>query len=107
MAGELIASFLILHVHYSFIIIIHYYYLPLTWGGCLSARAGQAAAKLHGAALPLWSRSLSGSSLAAYGMKKNVPQSPTVVSTGVSTSAGECCPQLPGAGCRTGKIAPW
>lgn len=29
-------------------------------------------------------------------MKKNVPQSPAVVSTGVSTSASECCPQLPG-----------
>lgn len=29
-------------------------------------------------------------SLAAYGVKKNVPQPPTVTSTGVSTSASEC-----------------
>lgn len=30
-------------------------------------------------------------SLAAYGVKKNVSQPPTVTSTGVSTSAGKCC----------------
>lgn len=90
---------------------VHYYcsfyysYCPLlTWGGCLTARAGQAASELRGATLSPWPCSLSGSFLAAWGVKKNLPQNPTAVSTGVSTSAGERCPQVPREACAEGNV---
>ena len=53
---------------------------------------------------PPWPCSLSGSFLAAWGVKKNLPQSPAAVSTGVSTSAGERCPQVPREACSEGKV---
>lgn len=91
-----------LHYYCSF----YYSYCPLllTWRGCLAARAGQAASELRGAALSPWPCSLSGSFLAAYGVKKNLPQSPAAVSTGVSTSAGERCPRVPREACAEGKV---
>ena len=65
--------------------------------GRLPVCQGRSAA-LYSMELPPVPHSFSGSCLAAYGVKKNMPQSPTVVSTGVSTSAGKCCRQLPEAG---------
>ena len=86
---------------------VHYYCSVLSslpWGGRLSARASQLL--LHSVELPPVPHSSSGSCLAAYGVKKNMPQSPTAVSTGVSTSAGKCCLQLPEAGQHAGRSVP-
>ena len=91
---------------------IHYYsvhyYCSLSSSSPLGrlpvSRAGQLL--LHSAELPPVPHSFSGSCLAAYGVKKNMPQSPTAVSTGVSTSAGKCCRQLPEAGQHTRRSVP-
>lgn len=45
---------------------------------------------------PMFAQLIGAFSPTAYGVKKNVPQPPTVTSTGVSTSASECYYQLLG-----------